>query len=83
MIYLFTKSELLVLNLMLIFREIYLKNTSICIHIQREGDILISASGSIGRTVEYTGEDAYYQDSNIVWLKHDKTIVNSFFKASL
>ena len=31
------------------------------------GDILISASGSIGRTVVYNGEDAYYQDSNIVW----------------
>lgn len=45
-----------------------------------KGDILISASGSIGRTVEYTGEDAYYQDSNIVWLKHDKTIVNLFLK---
>src|SRR5699024_632486 len=35
------------------------------------GDILISAAGSIGRTIEYQGEDAYYQDSNIVWLKHD------------
>lgn len=44
------------------------------------GDILISASGSIGRTVEYTGEDAYYQDSNIVWLKHDKSVVNTFLK---
>lgn len=43
-----------------------------------KGDILISASGSIGRTVEYTGEDAYYQDSNIVWLKHDNRIQNSF-----
>ena len=28
------------------------------------GDILISASGSIGRTVEYTGRDEYFQDSN-------------------
>lgn len=44
------------------------------------GDILISASGSIGRTVEYTGENAYYQDSNIVWLKHDDRIQNSFLK---
>ena len=44
------------------------------------GDILISASGSIGRTVEYTGENAYYQDSNIVWLKHDNRIHNSFLK---
>ncbi|WP_293989579.1 restriction endonuclease subunit S [uncultured Megasphaera sp.] len=45
-----------------------------------KGDILISASGSIGRTVEYTGEDAYFQDSNIVWLRHDKSIVNLFLK---
>lgn len=45
-----------------------------------KGDIMISASGSIGKTVEYKGEDAYYQDSNIVWLKHDNTIVNSFLK---
>ena len=42
------------------------------------GDILISASGSIGRTVEYQGEEAYFQDSNIVWLKHDGRIDNSF-----
>ena len=41
------------------------------------GDILISASGSIGRTVVYNGEDAYYQDSNIVWLKHDLQLDNS------
>ncbi|MBF2346240.1 restriction endonuclease subunit S [Listeria seeligeri] len=44
------------------------------------GDILISASGSIGRTVEYNGEEAYYQDSNIVWLKHDKQLYNLFLK---
>lgn len=44
------------------------------------GDILISASGSIGRTVEYTGEDEYFQDSNIVWLQHDDRLVNSFLK---
>ncbi|MBC1945097.1 restriction endonuclease subunit S [Listeria booriae] len=45
-----------------------------------KGDILISASGSIGRTVEYNGEEAYYQDSNIVWLKHDKQLDNLFLK---
>ena len=44
------------------------------------GDILISASGSIGRTVVYNGEDAYYQDSNIVWLKHDQQLDNSYLK---
>ena len=42
------------------------------------GDILISASGSIGRTVVYNGENAYYQDSNIVWLNHNGKIDNSF-----
>lgn len=46
----------------------------------KSGDILISASGSIGRTVEYSGEDAYFQDSNIVWLKHNNAIENSFLK---
>ena len=44
------------------------------------GDMLISASGTIGRTVEYMGEDAYFQDSNIVWFKHDNRIDNSFLK---
>lgn len=44
------------------------------------GDILISASGSIGRTVVYRGDDEYFQDSNIVWLKHDSQLVNSFLK---
>jgi type I restriction enzyme S subunit len=44
------------------------------------GDMLISASGTIGRTVEYKGEEAYFQDSNIVWFKHDKRIDNSFLK---
>jgi len=44
------------------------------------GDILISASGSIGRTVVYRGAEEYFQDSNIVWLKHDSQLVNSFLK---
>lgn len=42
------------------------------------GDILISASGSIGKTIVYKGEDAYFQDSNIVWLKHNGEIINKF-----
>ena len=45
------------------------------------GDILISASGTIGRTVVYNGEDAYYQDSNIVWIDNDESIaLNSYLK---
>jgi restriction endonuclease S subunit len=44
------------------------------------GDILISASGSIGRIVEYEGKDEYFQDSNIVWLKHNNKVLNRFLK---
>lgn len=44
------------------------------------GTILLSASGTIGRQVEYQGEDAYYQDSNIVWLEHDDTVLDSYLK---
>lgn len=44
-----------------------------------QGDILISASGTIGRLVVYNGAPAYFQDSNIVWLGHDeKQVLNSF-----
>lgn len=45
-----------------------------------KGDILLSAAGTIGRIVEYDGESAYFQDSNIVWLSHDKSITNKFLK---
>lgn len=41
----------------------------------QKGDVLISAAGTIGRTVVYNGEPAYYQDSNIVWLSNDETKV--------
>ena len=45
----------------------------------QKGEILLSASGTIGRTVVYNGEDAYFQDSNIVWISNDETqVTNSF-----
>lgn len=43
------------------------------------GDILLSASGTIGRTVVYDGKPAYFQDSNIIWLSHDEKIVLNEF----
>ncbi len=46
----------------------------------QKGDILISASGSIGRIVEFTGKNEYFQDSNIVWLSHDNRLDNLFLK---
>lgn len=41
----------------------------------QKGDVLLSAAGTLGRTVVYDGKDAYFQDSNIVWLDIDKRIL--------
>lgn len=41
----------------------------------RIGDVLLSASGTIGRKVRYDGKPAYFQDSNIIWLEHDESKV--------
>jgi type I restriction enzyme S subunit len=41
----------------------------------KKGDILISASGTIGRRVVYDGEPGFFQDSNIVWIDNDETKV--------
>jgi len=38
----------------------------------KRGDVLISASGTIGRRVRYDGKPAYFQDSNIVWIDNDE-----------
>ena len=47
----------------------------------RKGEILITCSGTVGKTVIYDGRDSYYQDSNIVWLNNDnKIICNSIIK---
>ena len=44
-----------------------------------KGDILISAAGTIGRTVVFDGEPAYFQDSNIVWVDNDESqVLNEF-----
>ena len=44
----------------------------------RKGNILLSAAGTIGRTVVYDGQDAFFQDSNIVWLDHDDSVLDGF-----
>ena len=43
------------------------------------GEVLISASGTIGRTVIFDGKDAYFQDSNIVWIENDESVVLNKF----
>lgn len=47
----------------------------------RKGTPLISAAGTIGRIVMHNGQDAYYQDSNIVWLEHDeREVLNPYLR---
>ncbi len=46
-----------------------------------KGDVLVSAAGTLGRTIVFDGSDSYYQDSNIVWLEIDNgQICNEFLK---
>jgi type I restriction enzyme S subunit len=45
----------------------------------KKGEILISAAGTIGRTWIYDGKPAYFQDSNIVWIDNNETIVSNDF----
>ncbi|MGC5426913.1 restriction endonuclease subunit S, partial [Aeromonas veronii bv. sobria] len=45
----------------------------------KKGDILLSAAGTIGRRVIFDGNDAYFQDSNIVWIANDQTQVLNCF----
>jgi type I restriction enzyme S subunit len=45
----------------------------------RKGDILISAAGTLGRTVVFDGAKSYFQDSNIVWIdNNEKLVLNKY-----
>jgi type I restriction enzyme S subunit len=41
----------------------------------KRGEVLLSAAGTIGRRVAFDGEPSYFQDSNIVWIKNDESII--------
>jgi type I restriction enzyme S subunit len=43
------------------------------------GDVLLSAAGTIGRAIPYDGRPAYFQDSNIVWIANDESIVTNAY----
>lgn len=42
-----------------------------------KGDILISAAGTIGRTIIYDGTPSYFQDSNIVWIENNGHLISN------
>jgi type I restriction enzyme S subunit len=44
-----------------------------------KGEILISAAGTIGRTVVYDGGASYFQDSNIIWINNNQSLVSNSY----
>ncbi|WP_300172027.1 restriction endonuclease subunit S [uncultured Nitrosomonas sp.] len=61
-----------------ISREIF-ENFRTTYPFPKNGAVLISAAGTIGRTVRYDGELAYFQDSNIVWLENGEALIADNF----
>lgn len=45
----------------------------------KKGQILLSASGTIGRTVIFDGKPSFFQDSNIVWIDNNEEKVLNIF----
>ncbi|WOC50721.1 hypothetical protein BPO_0074 [Bergeyella porcorum] len=45
----------------------------------KKGQVLISAAGTLGKSVVFDGEPAYFQDSNIVWINSDENIIKNTF----
>ena len=43
----------------------------------RKGEILISAAGTIGRTLIFDDKPSYFQDSNIVWVENNENLVSN------
>ena len=43
------------------------------------GEVMITCAGTVGKTILYNGQDAYYQDSNIVWLSNPKNFYSNAF----
>lgn len=45
----------------------------------KKGQVLLSAAGTIGKSIVFDGNDAYFQDSNIVWIDTNNEVVNNDF----
>lgn len=45
----------------------------------RTGEVLITCSGTVGKCLPFDGKDAYFQDSNIVWLSNSTGEVSNEF----
>lgn len=45
----------------------------------RKGEVLITCSGTVGKCLAFDGKDAYYQDSNIVWIDNPSQKIRNEF----
>ena len=41
------------------------------------GEVMLSTAGTVGRTVQYDGKPAYFQDSNVVWLENNESVLSN------
>jgi len=48
-----------------------------------QGEVMITCAGTVGKTIIYDGEDAYFQDSNIVWISNPKQFYTNDFLSLL
>ena len=44
-----------------------------------KGEVMITCAGTVGKCVVYDGKDAYYQDSNIVWIDNPSHNISNGF----
>ena len=44
-----------------------------------KGEVMITCAGTVGKCVVYDGKDAYYQDSNIVWIDNPSQCISNSF----
>ena len=44
-----------------------------------KGEVMITCSGTVGYSIQFDGEDAYFQDSNIVWLANNESVFANDF----
>ena len=44
-----------------------------------KGEVMITCAGTVGKCVVYDGKDAYYQDSNIVWIDNPSQNISNGF----
>ena len=48
-----------------------------------KGEVMITCAGTVGKCVIYDGKDAYYQDSNIVWIDNPSQCISNSFLYNL